>query len=115
RGEPSAAVAARVAEARRRARDRGVRVNAELSGEDLATLAPLTPAAERRLEAALERGRLSARGLRRVWAVSLTLADLAGHEPPLGDESVEMALSLRDDPLRHLAGHHPESGVRRAG
>jgi magnesium chelatase family protein len=98
--EPSAVVAARVRSARERALDRGVAANGSLSSAALARVAPLRPDAVRRLEVALDRGRLSARGLRRVWSVALTIADLAGSEPPLDADTLELALALRDDPLR---------------
>ena len=48
-GEPSAAVAPRVAAARARAAGRGVRANRELRGRDLRRVAPLEPPAERLL------------------------------------------------------------------
>ncbi len=99
-GESSAVVAARVRGARARALERGVPANAHLGAAALQRVAPLRPAARHRLELAIARGRLSARGLRRVWSVGLTLADLAGAEGPLDADTLELALSLRDDPLR---------------
>jgi magnesium chelatase family protein len=96
--EPSSVVAARVAEARGRASTRGVRTNADLTGPALEDLAPLTSDASRLAERALEHGRLTARGLRRVWRVALTLADLAGHDGPIEAEHVAGAFHLRSDP-----------------
>ena len=91
-------VAARVAQARERARARGVPANAELSGRDLDEVAPLSQRASAVLESALASGRLSARGLRRVWRVALTIADLAEADGPLSAEHVAAALHLRSEP-----------------
>ncbi len=49
-------------------------------------------------ERALVQGRLTARGLRRVWRVALTLADLADHRGPLRADHLAGALQLRSDP-----------------
>lgn len=96
-GEPSAAVAERVARARRRARDtRGVQYNAAIPAESLDQLAPLSNGARRLLERRLRDGRLTARGLGRARRVALTVADLAEHEGPLREEHVLLALALRD-------------------
>ena len=77
-GEPSQAVAARVAAARAAQRDRfgadGARVNAEAAIDDV----PLHPDARALAEQAAERLRLSARGFTRVLRVARTVADLAG-------------------------------------
>jgi len=97
-GDSSAVVAARVATARARALERGVVVNASLSGASLEEVAPLSPTAGEVLERALVAGRLSARGFRRVWRVALTLADLRGDDPPLAREHVAEALVLRSEP-----------------
>ena len=94
-GEPTAAVAARVATARRRAAARGTSVNALVPGSRLDELAPLDRAARRLLAGLLARGGLSARGLHRVRRVALTLADLGGVDPPLTEEHVGTALGLR--------------------
>ncbi|MFP5318341.1 MAG: YifB family Mg chelatase-like AAA ATPase [Acidimicrobiia bacterium] len=96
-GEPSSAVAARVAEARRRAAERGVRCNADLTPGRLDEVAPLAPAASRLLEYKLRAGTLSGRGLHRVRRVARTLADLAGDGPVVGEEHVCLALGLRGD------------------
>jgi magnesium chelatase family protein len=93
--EPSTAVAARVAHARRRARQRGTPGNAQLPAWQLDDLAPVSAGGRRLLERRLREGRLSARGLDRVRRVALTVADLAGDEPPLREEHILMALALR--------------------
>jgi magnesium chelatase family protein len=99
--EPSAVVAARVQNARRRAEEvRGVRCNAEVPGWRLAREAPLGAGAKQLLERRLRDGRLSARGLDRVRRVALTVADLDGHDGALREEHVLLALALREpDPL----------------
>jgi len=97
-GETSATVAERVAEARRRARERGVRCNAELPARLLDHLVPLTPSASSLLEHKLRTNGLSARGLHRVRRVARTLADLAGEGDVVGDEHVCLALGLRAEP-----------------
>ena len=100
-GDPtdgSALVAERVAAARHVARRRGVRCNAEIPGPILEEVAPLTEEATALVERALVRGQLTARGLRRVWRVALTLADLGGHVGPLAAEHLAGAFHLRTDP-----------------
>ena len=95
RGEPSAVVARRVLEARARAAERGVDVNARLSGPDLHRWAALTTPARRLLEALVRDGRLSGRGVHRVRRVARTAADLDGLDGPLDEEQVAIALALR--------------------
>jgi len=97
-GEATACVAARVAEARRRARERGFRCNAELPATRLDELAPVTPAALAVLEHRLRTNGLSARGLHRVRRVARTLADLAGAGGVISEEHVCLALGLRAEP-----------------
>jgi len=94
-GESSSTVAERVAEARRRAWERGVRCNAELPVPALDEVAPLTPMATAVLEHKLRTNGLSARGLHRVRRVARTLADLAGEGTVVGEEHVCLALGLR--------------------
>jgi magnesium chelatase family protein len=95
-GEPTAVVAARVAVARRAALDRAGRLNAELHGESLDELAPLTAPARDRLRDEMERERLTGRGYHRIRRVARTIADLAGAgAEPIDREHVEVALSLR--------------------
>lgn len=95
RGEPSAVVATRVQEARRRARSRGYRANGDIPGRALDELAPLDPAAAALLETRLRQGQLSARGLHRVRRVARTIADLAGWDGSVRAEDVYSALALR--------------------
>lgn len=96
--ESTAVVAARVAAARARASARGVRCNAELAPAGLDAVAPLSAGATNLLRGELERGQLTGRGLRRVRAVALTIADLQGLDGPLGLETVRAALGLRAVP-----------------
>jgi magnesium chelatase family protein len=94
-GEPTAAVAARVAAARHRAAARFTgmpwRVNSEVPGHELRTRWIVTPGALAAAERDLERGLLTARGLDRVLRVAWTVADLAGRERP---EACDVALAL---------------------
>lgn len=94
-GEPTAVVARRVLEARARAVERGVDVNARLSGTDLQRWAALTVPARRLLEALVRDGRLSGRGVHRVRRVARTAADLDGLDGPLDEDQVAIALALR--------------------
>ena len=96
---PSAEVAERVAEVRRRARERGVSSNGELSGADLDLHAPLEGAATEVLRGALAEGRLSARGLRRVRTVARTIRDLddGGHKLRAADVIAALSLRMRLD------------------
>lgn len=98
RSESSLDVARRVGDARRLARERGVRCNAELSPRSLEHHAPLAVAAAALIERSLESGRLSARGMRRVWRVARTIADLDDCDGPISAEHVASALHLRTDP-----------------
>lgn len=98
-GDPSAAVAARVAAARgmqtaRYAGHEGVRVNADAEGTLLEAVA--SPDAEGRalLARAAERFGLTARGYHRVLRVARTIADLAGAETVARDHVAE-ALGYR--------------------
>ena len=95
--ESTAVVAARVREARERARRRlvgnGWTTNAEVPGAWLRRHTGGT-GARRDLERALDSGVLSLRGLDRVLRVAWTLADLAGHQVP-GDAEIGQALLLR--------------------
>ncbi|WP_328583651.1 YifB family Mg chelatase-like AAA ATPase [Streptomyces sp. NBC_00370] len=98
RGEPTAAVAARVAEARARSAARldGTpwRVNSEVPGHELRTRWLVAPGALAAAERDLERGLLTARGLDRVLRVAWTVADLAGRDRPQ-ERDVALALELR--------------------
>jgi magnesium chelatase family protein len=84
--EGSATVAARVAAARARQRDRfagrpGVAVNADAEGDLLEAIAAPTEAAQRLLEEVARRFHLSARGYHRVIRVARTIADLEASGP----------------------------------
>ncbi|HLG67757.1 MAG TPA: YifB family Mg chelatase-like AAA ATPase [Acidimicrobiales bacterium] len=93
-GEPSAAVAGRVAAARELAAARGAECNASLSAAALADAAPLSPGARALLERRLRAGSLSARGLERVRRVARTVADL-DRSVLVTEAHVAEALSLR--------------------
>ncbi|MFF8293037.1 YifB family Mg chelatase-like AAA ATPase [Streptomyces sp. NPDC016309] len=98
RGESTAAVAARVRDARDRAAARldGTpwNVNCEVPGHELRTRWQVGPGALATAERDIERGLLTARGLDRVLRVAWTVADLAGRDRP-GPEDVHLALELR--------------------
>lgn len=97
RAESSAAVAARVAEARARARHRLAGtpwlVNSDVSGSYLRRRLP-PPEQAGLLEDALASGRLSARGVDKVLRIAWTLADLAGTDR-VGDTQLRAAMALR--------------------
>ncbi len=79
--ETSAAVAARIAAARRRQLGRAPgRLNARVGGRTMRRLAGLDPAGVARLIALADRERLSGRGADRLLRVARTIADLAGAE-----------------------------------
>lgn len=96
--ESSSAVAERVAEARLRATRRFAgtpwRANGEVPGKELRSRYAPTREALACVEADMERGLLSARGLDRVVRVAWTLTDLADRDRP-GATEVQLALSLR--------------------
>jgi magnesium chelatase family protein len=95
--EPSAAVAARVAQARARAARRlaGTRwqLNAQIPGAELRRAFAPAPDALLPLERAMDLGQLSARGVDRIVRMAWTLADLAGADRP-GSAEVGYALGL---------------------
>ncbi len=101
-GECSARVAERVASVRERSRSRGQVTNSEIRPEWIDELAPLSPEALALLENGLRSGGLSPRGVHRVRTVALTIADLAGEDPPLTPAHVSMALGLRLEPMHLL-------------
>jgi magnesium chelatase family protein len=94
-GEPTAAVAIRVGEARAQAAHRGVRSNAELPGPKLDESVPMTDGAAALLERCLRDGTLSARGLHRVRRIARTVADLDRAGETVHASHVHEALVLR--------------------
>jgi magnesium chelatase family protein len=99
-GEPSQTVAARVAAARERQRERwgaAAAANAEIDGGQIAPL----PEARTYAEQAAEKLRLSARGYTRLLRVAQTIADL-GAAPAIRRDHVAEALAFRTRvPGRH--------------
>ncbi|WOP20282.1 YifB family Mg chelatase-like AAA ATPase [Raineyella sp. LH-20] len=104
--ESSAAIAARVAEARERQRRRlagtGWTTNGAVAGAYLRNHLPL-PRATERLDDAILRGELSNRGVERTLRIAWTLADLAGHDVP-DETDLRMALALRRGETDQLPG-----------
>lgn len=92
--EGSGEVSARVAAARARQAERGIRSNAELEGDRLEQHATPDEAGRKLLLQAAEAMRLSARGYTRMLRVARTIADLAGAEE-VGRIHVAEALSYR--------------------
>jgi len=92
--EPTAAVAARVAAARRRQEARQGKLNARLSAEETRQLCPLDARSRGILRAAIQRLGLSARAHDRVLRVARTCADLAA-ESDIAAEHVAEAVCLR--------------------
>lgn len=105
-GEPTAAVAERVAAARELATARGVPANVAIAPGDADELAALGPDAESLLVAAIDDGRLSARGVHRVRCVARTIADLDGWQDRIDGSHVAAALALRPAVLEPLDGVH---------
>ncbi|GAA1081706.1 YifB family Mg chelatase-like AAA ATPase [Nocardiopsis metallicus] len=95
--ESSETVAARVAQARDRARERLERTpwttNAAIPGARLRRDFPVEPSALRVLGRAMDRGEISARGVDRALRVAWTLADLVGRDRP-GEEETAYAYAL---------------------
>lgn len=96
-GEGTAVVAQRVLAARERQRDRlqpgGWRTNGDVPGPALRKHLPV-PEGSELLDAAVARGRLSARGVDKVLRLSWTIADLAGADRPTRDH-LHTALAMR--------------------
>ncbi|RQT02991.1 ATP-binding protein [Burkholderia contaminans] len=88
-GEPSAAVAARVAQARALQLDRQGKTNHMLSGRETDDLCRPTDEGERLLREAGERFGWSARAYYRVLKVARTIADLAGDPLPTAAQIAE--------------------------
>lgn len=97
RAESSAVVAERVMEARHRQRRRlvgsGWQTNGEVSGTYLRRHLPL-PDGLQAVDEAVDRGRLSARGVDKVLRLAWTVADLAGRDVP-GRDDLAVALAMR--------------------
>jgi magnesium chelatase family protein len=97
RAESSAVVAERVREARDRQRRRltgsGWQTNGEVSGTYLRRHLPL-PDGLHAVDEAVDRGRLSARGVDKVLRLAWTVADLAGRDVP-GHDELAIALAMR--------------------
>jgi magnesium chelatase family protein len=93
-GEASPRVRERVARARARQRERGVRSNAQLPDPRLDAQVAASGPARALLGRAVDRFGLSARSARRVLKVARTIADLAG-EAAVERDAVAEALSYR--------------------
>lgn len=97
-GESTAAIAARVMDARHRQRDRlgplRIETNSQVPGRVLRGALRLPSPTTRILDLALERGVLTARGYDRVLRLGWTLADLSGRDTPDADD-IGQALGLR--------------------
>jgi len=102
-GESSSAVRDRVIAARRRAAQRGVTCNRQLSGDALEHHAPLTADGRDLLRREMGATTLSMRGAQRVRSVALTLQDLAGEDGPLDARRLAAAILLRAAPSRSEA------------
>lgn len=98
-GESSAAIRARVVEARAAQRDRlapyGLLTNADTNGRVLRGPLKLDGQLTSKLTSALDRGTLTARGFDRVLRTAWTLADLDGATSPRQDH-IDLALYFRD-------------------
>ena len=94
-GESTASMLPRITAARRRALERSGTLNAALDEHGLNEFAPLSKAASATLQGELEKGRLTARGLHRVWRVARTLADLDENAGVVEESNVLTALSMR--------------------
>lgn len=96
--ESSATVAARVAQARARARERlrklGISSNSEIRGSHLRDQLRLPPKVLTGLKRLQERGDLTLRGCHRIERVAWTLADIDGAESPRRDH-IDAAIGLR--------------------
>jgi magnesium chelatase family protein len=81
KGEPSAAIAARVLKAREIQRKRfagaGIFTNAEMSSKQLERFCPLSDECKATLERIIDRLGLSARAYTRIIKIARTIADLA--------------------------------------
>jgi magnesium chelatase family protein len=82
KGEPSAAIMARVEAAQKRQYHRQDCLNARLDGDPLVEHSQPDAAGQKLLDAIVDDGRMTARGFNRVLRVARTLADLADQEKP---------------------------------
>jgi magnesium chelatase family protein len=94
-GESTAQMIPRVIAARRLALERSGMLNAALDEHGLNEFAPLSKPAGAMLYRELEKGRLTARGLHRVWRVARTLADLDTNAGEIDEANVITALGMR--------------------
>jgi magnesium chelatase family protein len=94
-GESTASVLPRIVTARRLALERSGMLNAALDESGLNEFAPLSKQAGSMLHRELEKGRLTARGLHRVWRVARTLADLDEQAGEIDESYVITALGMR--------------------
>ena len=110
--EASAAVAARVAEARarqaRRLAGTGWSTNGEVTGRYLTKHLPL-PDGLHQLDDAAVQGRLSARGVDKVLRLAWTLADLGGRDRPSRDD-LGIALAMRRGEVGESVGREWADG-----
>jgi magnesium chelatase family protein len=108
----TAAVAARVLEARQRQRDRFAgmpwRTNAAVPGFEFRRRCPLSSEAAALVEHEVAHGRLTQRGADRVIRMAWTVADLAGRQRP-DATCVQEALFLRTDGLCGESVHVPRA------
>jgi len=98
-GEPSAAIRARVNQARaiqlaRFAERPGLYANAHMTARDLRTLCRVRPEADALVKQAITRLRLSARAYHRILKIARTIADLAAEEA-VGPSHVSEAVQYR--------------------
>jgi len=94
-GESTASMLPRIIAARRLALERSGMLNAALDERGLNEFAPLSKPASTTLHRELEKGRLMARGLHRVWRVARTLTDLDGDSGEVSEAKVITALGMR--------------------
>jgi len=102
-GESSAAVAARVAQARHIQQERyaaleknlPVSINAHVEGKILEEIATMDTEAKTLLDQTMHSAKLSARGYYRVLRVARTIADLSGAPDKLSKAHIAEALSYR--------------------
>ena len=94
-GESTAQMLPRIIAARRLALDRSGMLNAALDEHGLNEFAPLSKSASAMLHRELEKGRLTARGLHRVWRVARTLADLDENAGEIDEANLITALGMR--------------------